>query len=539
MAGVGFSGLATGLDTSLIIESLLARKQGRIDTISGRISDEEAKKRALNDVKSKLDIFDGILEGLSENVLQKRLVESGDESIISASAEGDSSPGEHEITINNLAKRSVVTVGQAQSSATEIIGAGDLNLELDDGSSLAVSLTDPNSTLTDFKSAINDQHGDQVQASIVEVSSGSFQLIISAKDTGASLNIKDDTDGASSSTLANFNGSFLDVSQTNSNGITRTQDGEDSEIVLDGITISRSSNEITDVLEGVTLNLQKEDPAASTILKIDADYEELINGFEEFANAYNDVIGDIERVTHPETGVLTGDTDLRSLKFEFQSKITRFVTNIDKINVRSDGSAGFTSLAQIGFKSDKTTGDLSIDKDTLQEALEDHFSEVQNLFMGNSTSSNPNVTVGANLGSPFSGTITLDTVAGTATIDGQSHTLNNQSGTLSFASGSPYEGLIFFTGGASDTNVVLELSAGIADTLEEHTDRFTKFSGVINDRTSGIDTRVRSMEKQLEQSQDRLESERTRLTAIFAKAEQAVSTLQGLQASLGAQSRIG
>ncbi len=529
MAAINFSGISSGLDTDLIIQSLLINRQLRVDSITDQIETEATKKRALGDVKTTLSTFQGIADSFTDEVFDNRTVVSSDTDVLTATADGDSAIGEHEIKVNTLAARSVVSIGAAQSSATAQVGAGTLTLNQDGGGSFAVTLTDPGATLTDLRDEINDQHGESLQASIIEVQSGSFQLVVSTKETGASLNIKDDAAATDPSSLASFDAGFQ------SGGINSEQTGVDSEIEVDGITITRSDNKIDDVLEGVTLTLKGTSGGSNVNLKIDTDLEKITSQFEELANGFNDVLSQIDRVTNRETGVLPGDNDLLGLKRNLQSFITRFVPNSDEINIRDDGSVGFTALAQIGFKTDERTGELSVDKETLTEALEDHFSEVRNLFEGNFTSTNSGVSLTTNVGQAFSGQITLDTVSDTATIGGTLYNLERSGNNLSFASGTPYAGMVFFAS-ASDANVTLEISSGLGALIDDQVDKFTNFSGILNDRSTTIDSKTRALEKEMIRAEDRLEGERTRLTAVFAKAEQAISTLQGLQSSLGAQS---
>lgn len=539
MGGVNFGGLSSGLDTNLIIESLLATKQRRVDNISELINEGEAKKKAFNEIKSAVSTFEGIIEGLGDNVFGNRSVTSGDDSIIVAEADETSDLGDHEIVVNNLAARSVVTVGQAQSSASATIGAGTLNLNFAGSSSLSVTLSDAGSTLSDLSNAINDQHGDTVQASIVEVSSGSFQLVLSAKETGADLNIADESDGAGSSSISGFDGTFLDAGAVNSGGITRTQDGEDAEIVLDGITITRSSNEIDDVLTGVTLTLKGETGTGSpTSLKVDTDLNKVADQIDEFVKGYNDVLSKIEKFGDPESGVLKTDSDLRSLKTSLQQQITRFVPGIDVFNTRDDGETGFTSLSQLGIKSDQKSGSLTLDKDKFKDALEENFEEVQGLFLGRTQTTNQDITFSANTGVAFSGQVLVDAINETATIDGNTFALERRGDALAFAEGSEYAGLTFFDASGGTGTATIDIASGIGALMQDQTDKYGSFSGILADRVETIGNRKRTLEKQLETAEFRIESERTRLTRVFARSEQAISSLQGLQASLGAQSQI-
>ncbi len=528
MAGVNFSGLASGLDTDLIIQSLLINRQSRVNSINDRIDQEAAKKRALNDVKTSLNSFQDIVGDFTDEVFQNRSVTSSDESLVTATADGTSALGENELEITNLATRSVVSIGAAQNSATATVGAGTLTLNNDGGESFAVTLSDGASTLTDLREAINDQHGDSLQASIIEVTSGSFQLVVSSKDTGAAINIKNDAAATDPSSFSGFDAGFT------AGGIDTEQTAIDANFSINGIDIVRASNEIDDVLEGVTLNLQKGEPGTKIKLEVSTDLDEITSQFEELAKGFNDIISQIDRVTNRETGVLSADNDLIGLKRTLQSQITRFIPNSDNVNIRDDGTIGFTSLSQLGFETDRKDGTLSVDTSVLTEALEDHFDEVKNLFQGSFTTSNANVQLTSNRGS-FSGEITLDTATDIATIDAQNYNLTNSSGVLTFPSSSDYSGLILTSGTTSDNAVSIQVTAGLGAILDDEIERFSGFSGILNDRTSTIDTRTRSLDKELGRAEDRLESERTRLTAIFANAEQAISSLQALQSSLGAQ----
>lgn len=531
--GISFSGLSSGLDTDLIVESLLVRHQQKINSIQERIDQNNTQKRALTDLKTTLNTFGDILGDLESNVFEKRGVTSSDEKAFTASVlNSDAAVAEYEINVIDVAQRSTAKIGGALASATEVIGSGTLTLNLGSGSelqTLSVNLGDAGSTLTDLRDAINEQYGDTLNANIIEVdpnSSARFQLVVTTKNAGDNLNIQEAGDTNESTTSFASNATF-DV------GVDRTRDGKDAHLVVDGLDIYRDTNEITDVIEGVQLNI-KGTTSGNESLSVEKDTAELVSGLQEFVNGYNDAISRIEKLAGAE-GTLQGDSSLLGLKRGLQSLISRSVDNIASLNTREDGSTGFTSLSQIGFKTDRTTGKLTIDEDELKDALTDHFDEVKNLFLGAQESSNSNVTIAANTGNPFSGSITLDTLADTATIDSTVYNLNRDGNVLSFQSGSAFDGMIFFVG-QEDSNVTFNVSAGLSADFGNILDQFTSFSGILDDRSSSLDSRNRELDRGLETAQDRLENERTRLTAVFAKAEQAISTLQGLQSSLTAQS---
>lgn len=525
MAGASFSGLASGLDTNLIVESLLVNKQRRVQNINERIQQQTSRENAFSDLKRALTSFETILGGLDSNVFEKRSLSVSNENLFSAeTTSSEAALGDYEITVQNLAQRSVATIGGKLDSATETIGAGTFTLRAGT-TDYSVTLTEGDATLTDLREEINDQFGEDLQANIIEVDPGKFQLVVSTKDAGSAVNI---VEGAGNSELTGFtNGTFT------SPGIVKTQDGEDAQFTVDGIAISRSSNTISDVINGVTLELSGESQSGEVSkLKITADTEGMIEGLKEFQNGYNDVLDQISRLTGQE-GTLANDTTVSSLSNEFRTVVSRSLAGVSSLNQRDDGGTGFTLLAQLGFSTNTDTGKLDLDEEELETALTENFDEVKNIFLGGSKSSNANASVASNLPN-FSGTVTLNAATGVATIDGQDITLNRNGNIFTFDQDSEYFGLIF-EANTSATSIQFDLSAGIANVFDDLSKTYTSTSGIIGDRKDSILSRKNSLEDDLDRAEQLVEQERQRLTRVFAQAEQSISTLQGLQASLGSQ----
>ena len=159
---------------------------------------------------------------------------------------------------------------------------------------------------------------------------------------------------------------------------------------------------------------------------------------------------------------------------------------------------------------------------------------MQNLFLGGLKSSNSNVEIVNSLNSGFSGDVEVDLDNDTATIDGTVYNLNRDGNVLSFGSDTDFSGLVIDDKGQTGS-LTLNISSGLRGSLQIETDKYLGISGIISSRTERIDDSNRRLDRDLESAQDRLEDERARLTQIFSRAEQAISQLQGLQASLAAQ----
>jgi len=521
MAGdISFSGIASGLDTDLLIQSLLATKQQRVTNVQSSIDELSDQKNALSDLKRVLGVLNTTAADLGSEILGNKTAEASDSKYFTATADSDASLASYDIEISNLAQKSVATIGNTVASTSEDIGAGTLTLNLAGGDSYSVNLTGSN-TILDLRDALNDQYKEELNASVIETSPGQYQLLVSTDNSGADQNI------LGTSSISGFNSPFVD------GGVANTQTGEDANFTLDGIAITRTSNEVTDLIEGVTLNLKAETTGVET-LTIDKNQEEIVAGLQEFVGAYNDALSLIEDVSGSE-GALVGDSSLRSLRSQLQSLISGGVSNVDTLNQRDDGTTGYTALSQIGFKTDRLTGKLSVDTEKLNEALDENFAEVENLFKGGYTSTNSNVQFTANTGIGFSGQVLLDTQNDTATIDGQVYNLNRNGDTLTFAEGTTYDGMVFYST-VADTNVVLEITQGLGSSFEERTDEFVSFSGILNDRTQALDDQEDRLNEQLDNFRSIVENERQRLTIVFAKAEQSMSELQSMQNSLAALS---
>jgi flagellar hook-associated protein 2 len=280
-------------------------------------------------------------------------------------AGSNAAEGTYSIKINQLAvaQKYASTNFSSTSAALGISGTLTIN-----DHELSISAAD---TLADIRSKINALNSGEdpigVTASIIGVSDSEYRLTLTSNATGAEgMSI---TDG------------------TGSLGLTEAVAGQDAEIVVDGFTITRSSNTITDVIGGVTLNLVGADTAATVTLNINRDYDGVKEKIKTFVDAYNSLMTYIaEQSTASDDGKTTkplfADSSLRSVKSTLRSGILSEVSGLDSTINR---------LSAIGISIDKT-GQLSINDDTLDGYLKTNFNDVVNLFAAQGSSTNSNLT---------------------------------------------------------------------------------------------------------------------------------------------------
>ncbi|MCO4783041.1 MAG: flagellar filament capping protein FliD [Candidatus Cloacimonetes bacterium] len=184
------------------------------------------------------------------------------------------------------------------------------------------------------------------------------------------------------------------------------QEATDAEFILDGLSISRSSNEIDDVIDNVTLNLTK---VGSTSVDIDYDVDNTRTHIESFLEKYNNALSlvhekstfkkdyKIKALTKSELSEMSSDdieereTALRNQALSGDPLLQRSYNMLRQISYRvtDGGTNGFTSLSALGISSgsigsnkDQTrTGTLKItDEDKFTKALKNNMADIRTLF---------------------------------------------------------------------------------------------------------------------------------------------------------------
>jgi flagellar hook-associated protein 2 len=438
------TGLSSQLDWGTMITQLVALERKPITALETNKTALSARKSAWSEVNTKLLSLKTAATALSArndfDVFKPSATVSGTSKavgdLVSFATGSNAAEGTYSIKVNHLAiaQKYASTNFDSTSAALGISGTLTIN-----DHELSISTAD---TLADIRSKINALNTGEdpigVTASIIGVSDSEYRLTLTSNVTGAEGMTM--TDG------------------TGSLGLTQVAAGQDAEIVVDGFTITRSSNTITDVISGVTLNLVGEDEGATVTLNINRDYEGIKEKIKTFVDAYNGLMTFIaEQGTASDDGKTTkplfADSSLRSVKTTLRSVILSEVSGLDSTINR---------LSAIGISIEKT-GQLSIDDDTLDGYLKTNFNDVVNLFTAQGSSSNSDLTF------VYSGTGTvagnyeveitqLATKAGT-TGSGFSGTLGEET-TLTLTSASGREATITLSAGANMDAIVEAINDG-------------------------------------------------------------------------------
>lgn len=360
-------GIGSGLDISGIISKLMQVEQRPLAQLDTKEAKQQTQLSAFGSLKSALSSFQDSVKALAKpNMFNGYKTTMTDTTLASVSASSSAVAGTHDITVRSLAQAQKVASDTFATTDT-IVGSGTLTINFgtyEDGSFTAntekaaqtITIDSAKSTLADIRTAINAANAG-VTASIVNDGSGN-RLVIAAKDSGLANALQITVDNASGdlSKLA------FDASTGGISNMTETVVAQDAEMVIDGITIKKSSNTISDALEGVTFNLLKADPGTSTTLTVEKDNSSVETAVKAFVTAYNDLektIGNLSRydAANKKAAALTGDSTVRMVQNRVRSMLTA-----------NQPAGGIYGLSEIGISFQKD-GTLQLDESKLSAAL--------------------------------------------------------------------------------------------------------------------------------------------------------------------------
>ncbi len=535
------SGSTSDIDWNALIEVAVQAKLSKADTIDLKITANEAKIAAYQEMQSLLsDVADAAdalraVSGTSNSgtdVFLDRaayLTANGDvdpSAALSATVEDGSDVGSYDIQILQLAKTHKVA-GSTQASKSEDLGfSGVMSLGVVDGDAVEVTVT-ASMSLADIADAINaESDGTGVQATVLRVSDSSYRLVLSGVETGETIaaSAVSGDDVLTSLGLTDIDGGFADV----------LQEAQDAVITLDGITATRSSNNIDDLLDGVTLHLYQttqDDPDAasdvSITIEVGADVssaKEAIQALVDAYNAFREFVGTQQSLSSDGTvtdeAVLFGDGTMRSATLSVYSALTTTISN--------------ESMALIGLSFD-SDGTLVVDEDTLDNALLDDLDAVKSLLsfqMDASSSQLKLLSRGTTLPADFTLDISVDASGAmtSASVGGDSSLFTVSGTRIIGAEGTAYEGYTFVFTGSSAQSIDVSVSTGIAELLYNAADTVADSSdGSIQTLIDNLTEVDDDLQTKSDSIRSAAETYQTNLSTRYARYQAAIAAAESTQ----------
>ena len=341
---------------SLASAMVSAKRSGTDSMLSAKKDKYSTQVSGLTSLDSLLADFQESLKTLQDDsALAAQTTSVSDDDYFSVTSDGSAATGQYSITVVQLAQTyqsamtfaSTDTLMPTDGSLSITIGSDTLNLDF--------STLGSGATLSDLVKAINSASDNPgVTASLVR-SGDSVMLMITSDDSGEEAGVDSISFTAGSSSATSTFQSALA-------GRTLITEAKDAIIELGStnkVTIPSASNTLEDVIDGLTITLKKAQDADDTPvgLVVESDESTVQDNLQSVVDSFNKLLDSLKAL-YDDGGNLEGDATVRNLISGLKSTLR---------SALPDGM----SLADIGLAF-SSNGTLSVDKDTLSDALSDN-----------------------------------------------------------------------------------------------------------------------------------------------------------------------
>lgn len=525
----------SGLNVPQIVDALVdaerVPKQKKID------EEKEAATvqiSALGSLKNELSVFQTNTAAVDGQI---GLALSSSTSNVALSRTDSSLASEfsHTINVSSIANGQVLNFnngGSGFSSTTADIGIDSLTIDLGtwaagpaftaNGTSSTLPLTTGSAKLTDVRDAINNS-SIGVTASIIEVSTGSYSLMVKSPEGAANA----------MRVTTSLSGSAVDVMKydpENNDGVlkdsaTEVVSASDAAFTIDGIAVTRSSNTITDLFSGITVKL--DDVSASdlgTDQTISSRYSETdaLGILETVVSEINYLLSFLQEQSKPgangeDGGPLNGDHFIRYTESKIKNLTSTAIKGYDDEDIY---------LSSFGVVT-KLDGTLSIDENRFRDYFEsnpEHFAAVTTSMV---RTGDAGVTGSAPTDLFTPGVYEFSLPAATLT-DSDNMTVNMSAGTNRYGYAEKTigaTGLLLDTNKANvDTSVYMGRS--IMQTLSKYIDDVLTLNGDIDTKVYKLEDDLDSLVDEQETLDLQMANQRTLYVEKFTAMETAVASFR-------------
>lgn len=544
--GTSLSSTLFGIDINTLVDNLVTAKgiintqrQVKIDANTAKLSAYSTLSGLLTTLKSSATALRNptVISGDTNafNAKQTLSKETGSiaaSSLFGISAADSAANGNYSLTINSVAKTDTISGTMAignTGTVTPLTADGTLSIE---GTNISLTST---MTLSQIKDAINNQSSTtKVSASIIQAGASDYRLVLKSTDTGNAITLT----GSDAQVLTD-----LGLAPSG-----ETDASLSASMVLDGVTVTRSTNNINDLISGISLSLFQADPGKPVSITVDTNLTNISNAVSSFMDAYNALVDFVQKQravgSDGSVGtdqVLFSDPLMQSVYRAVQSIVGSGATGIDSGNLKSLRDVGI-DLTQ--------DGKLEVfDENLFEDNLLDHLDQVKALFGFAGNASNgisvvdrPDSIPSSLLGQTVTVRVTATDGSGTPTaaefeLNGVVTAATIANGFIRGATGTDYEGIVvgYDAGVVSGTPFTgtIKLTQGIADQIAASLEPVLNSStGTLKAATDTLTSTNTRLNTQITDTKSQLDLYRNRLLLQFQAAQEAIAALESQKTSI-------
>ncbi|GAB1258119.1 hypothetical protein NBRC116494_26210 [Aurantivibrio plasticivorans] len=392
-------GGGSGVDTFELVDQLVeiqsAPQTERLDTkeelLNTQLSDYGILRSALGELETSL------IKLSSTDSFNAKAVDFPDTNLlIPTKIESDAVAGNYQISVGNLAKSQSLSSG-VFTETSDAVGTGTLTFRfgnwsdgLGDESATSVfdvnadktggtiTIDETNNSLSGLRDAINNADIG-VQASIINDGTGYRLLITGPEGANNELEIVVEEDGAATNNDASDLSRF--AFNTGGSQLSQEQGGENAELTINGLAVTRESNVIDDVIEGLDFTIQNESATEVVSMTITEDKALAKQTVTEFVEAYNSFLDTVGKLTGyddeiEDYGSLRTDPLAKNLISRLRGLIGSGIPGVED---------GFTALTNVGIRTNRD-GTIELNTQDFNKAFDENFDLVKTLFTPRYTS---------------------------------------------------------------------------------------------------------------------------------------------------------
>jgi flagellar hook-associated protein 2 len=378
---ISLSGLASGLDTSSIVDALMQiekQPQVRLQTQQSQVKQRQS---VLQDLKGRLTTLKLAADSLRSPGLfaDVQTLDSSDNSKVTATRISGAGTGGSQVVVSRLASSQQRTYSYTPDAVNDTV------LDFGGGKTLTVAA---GSDIDTMVSNINSASGSPVYAaSITDPSDSSKKLLVLSSKTpgsGGDFSLQAGTTAGVVEDPTKVKAAPADLNNLNA---AYSVDG--------GATRYATSNVVSDAIPGIQLTFKaaSPDPVTITVGSPGPDNAAIKSAVKNFVSQYNSVVDFIngkvkeQRVVNPQTasdqlkGLFFGDPLLTGIQSRLRIAATSPIGNDPSLNLMSQIGVSTGSTTGGGaVNQDSVAGKLSLDEDKLDSMIDTNPDGVKKLL---------------------------------------------------------------------------------------------------------------------------------------------------------------
>jgi flagellar hook-associated protein 2 len=343
---VTLSGLASGIDTQSIVNSLISADSGNLNNLQRKSSQTADASSTVSAVGTSLSTLSTAALALADASANGSFTATSSSTSIAVTTTSSAQPGTYSVKVNALAAAQRTYSASFASDSTALGQTGSFSIGVGTGTATNINVTATDS-LQSIASKINNA-GLQVAASIFNDGKTS-RLQIRGLSTGEANGLTFTETG----TTLDLNGTGTTPTSGNT-----VQKAQDASLTIDNFLVTRPTNQITGAVNGLSLTVT-DITAAPVAISVASDSSGLSTKLNAVVTAYNDIIGKIHKATgygdqKAANPLLSADATLRTVGTKLAASM----------QATSTQSGSLTSLADIGLTLQRD-GTLALDSSKL------------------------------------------------------------------------------------------------------------------------------------------------------------------------------